>query len=262
MKSNSIYEIVRLLGRGAFGDVNLVKCIEDNRLFAMKTIFTEREIDMKDTLHEVRFLRQNRHPCIIDVHDGFMTSQPRMLFIVMPYCEGGDLDAVIKNTKKSKQNLSEEKILKWSVQIGLAMHFLHENGVVHRDLKPNNIMLTEGGDLIKLVDFGLALNMAEVRTFVVNFIRICCFFLFCVGFSCCFFHFALSCSAWFSSCALMTSDSISFSAYYSFLSFLPSFHSFLLANLPPFLPSFLDFLPSFLPSFLPCLTSFLRSFLP
>mmetsp|Transcript_22923 Transcript_22923/g.22105 ORF Transcript_22923/g.22105 Transcript_22923/m.22105 type:complete len:540 (+) Transcript_22923:235-1854(+) len=161
VKSQAVYETIRLLGRGAFGDVNLVKTIEDNRLFAIKTIFTEKESDLKDTLREVRFLRQNRHPCIIDVHDGFMTSQPRMLFIVMAYCEGGDLDALIKSTKKSRQTLPEEKILKWSTQIGLAIHFLHENGIVHRDLKPNNIMLTEGGDLIKVVDFGLAISMLE-----------------------------------------------------------------------------------------------------
>ena len=258
MKSNSIYEIVRLLGRGAFGDVNLVKCIEDNRLFAMKTIFTEREIDMKDTLHEVRFLRQNRHPCIIDVHDGFMTSQPRMLFIVMPYCEGGDLDAVIKNTKKSKQNLSEEKILKWSVQIGLAMHFLHENGVVHRDLKPNNIMLTEGGDLIKLVDFGLALNMAEVRTFVVNFIRICCFFMFC--FMSVLVFFFLFCSVLFCLVLKLRSDDIGFDLSFCilFIPFIPFIPSFL----PTFLPSFLPFLTSFLPSFLDFLPSFPLPFLP
>jgi NIMA (never in mitosis gene a)-related kinase len=93
-----------------------------------------------------------------------MTSQPRMLFIVMPYCEGGDLDSVITSAKKSKVKISEEKVLKWIVQIGLAIHFLHENGVIHRDLKPNNIMMTDGGDLIKLVDFGLCLSLIEVRT--------------------------------------------------------------------------------------------------
>ena len=151
-----------MLGRGSFGDVNLVKIVEDNSLYAMKTIFTEREVDMKDTLREVRFLRQNRHPCIIDVYDGFMTSQPRMLYIVMPYCEGGDLDTVLRIAKKNKTQIAEEKILRWVIQIGLGMHFIHENSFVHRDLKPNNIMLLDGGDLIKIVDFGLALNMKEV----------------------------------------------------------------------------------------------------
>ena len=162
VKSNTVYEIIRLLGRGSFGDVNLVKIVEDNSLYAMKTIFTEREVDMKDTLREVRFLRQNRHPCIIDVYDGFMTSQPRMLYIVMPYCEGGDLDTVLRIAKKNKTQIAEEKILRWVIQIGLGMHFIHENSFVHRDLKPNNIMLLDGGDLIKIVDFGLALNMKEV----------------------------------------------------------------------------------------------------
>ena len=146
----------------------IVKCIGDNRLFAIKTIFTEKESDMKDTLREVRFLRVNRHPCIIDVHDGFMTSQPRLLFIVMPYCEGGDLDGLIKITKKTKSNINEDKIVKWTIQIALAMHFLHENNVIHRDLKPNNVMLTEGGDLIKVVDFGLAMSTKEVWIISLN----------------------------------------------------------------------------------------------
>ena len=172
MRSNTVYETIRLLGRGSFGDVNLVKTVEDSRLYAMKTIFTEKEIDMDDTLREVRYLRMNRHPCIIEVHDGFMTSQPRMLHIVMPYCESGDLDAIIKTAKKNKTNISEEKILRWVVQIGLAIHFLHENGVIHRDLKPNNVMLTEGGDIIKLVDFGLAMCTSQVSVF-----NICYFIL-------------------------------------------------------------------------------------
>lgn len=106
-----------------------------------------------------------------------MTSQPRMLFIVMPYCEGGDLDALLKTTKKNKQFLPEEKILKWTTQVGLAIHFLHEKGVIHRDLKPNNVMLTEGGDLIKVVDFGLAMATNEVRD------KVFLFYIFSVVFA-------------------------------------------------------------------------------
>jgi len=159
VKSNTVYEVVRFLARGAFGDVNLVKCIEDSRLYAIKTIFAERESEMKEMLREVRFLRMNRHACIIDVYDGFIISNPKLLYIVMPYCEGGDLDGFIKNTRRNKSNIPEEKVLKWSAQIGLAIHFLHENGIIHRDLKPNNIMLLEGGDLVKVVDFGLAVDM-------------------------------------------------------------------------------------------------------
>ena len=164
VKSNTVYEVVRFLARGAFGDVNLVKSIEDSRLYAIKTIFAERESEMREMLREVRFLRMNRHPCIIDVYDGFIISNPRLLYIVMPYCEGGDLDGFIKNTRRNKSNIPEDKVLRWSSQIGLAMHFLHENGIIHRDLKPNNIMLLEGGDLVKVVDFGLAVNMLDSKS--------------------------------------------------------------------------------------------------
>lgn len=150
-----------------------MKSADDNKLFALKTIFTERDADMDETLREVRYLRMNRHPCIIEVHDGFITLMPRMLHIVMPYCESGDLDTVIKSAKKNKTNIGEDKILRWIVQIGLAIHFLHENGVIHRDLKPNNVMLTEGGEVVKLVDFGLAISAAMVRP-LSTFIRTYC----------------------------------------------------------------------------------------
>ena len=77
VKSHDIYENIRLLGRGSFGDVYLVKNKEDNRMFANKTIFCEKEKYMTETLIEVQFMRKNRHPCIIDIHDGFITAQPR-----------------------------------------------------------------------------------------------------------------------------------------------------------------------------------------
>eukprot|EP00981_Chlorochromonas_danica_P000555 scaffold125_cov156-Ochromonas_danica.AAC.4 len=161
VKTRAMYENVRLLGRGAFGEVNLVKNIEDNKLFAIKTIFCSKDRDLDPVLREIRFLRACRHPCIIDVHDSFITTNPRVVHIVMHYCESGSLASVISSAKKTKTFIAEAQILKWVVQLTLALHFLHERNVLHRDLKPMNVMLTEGGDLVKLADFGLAMNLED-----------------------------------------------------------------------------------------------------
>lgn len=156
VKTMDIYETVRFVGRGAFGDVNLMKNLENNLLFADKNIYVEKDEDMPFYLEELKFLRLHRHPSIIDVSDGFITAQPRVLHIIMPYAEGGDMAKYISNAKKNNTKISETQIIKWSMQLALALHFLHESGAIHRDLKPSNVMLTEGGELIKLVDFGLA----------------------------------------------------------------------------------------------------------
>lgn len=158
-----VYETIRLLGRGAFGEVNLVKNIDDNKLYACKSIYCENETDLTNILLEIKFLRQHRHPCIIDIHDGFLTLRQtkNILYIIMQYCETGDLGKIITNAQTTKKNIPESQIIKWTIQIALALHFLHESSVLHRDLKPCNVMLTEGGDQIKLVDFGLAIELNE-----------------------------------------------------------------------------------------------------
>jgi NIMA (never in mitosis gene a)-related kinase len=112
-------------------------------------------------LREIKFLRANRHPCIIDVHDAFITANPRVVNIVMHYCESGTLASVISAAKKNKTYIPEAQILKWFIQLLLALNFLHSNQTLHRDLKPLNIMLTEGGELLKIGDFGLAVDLSD-----------------------------------------------------------------------------------------------------
>lgn len=60
----------------------------------------------------------------------------------MHYCESGTISGVISSAKKNKSNLAESQIVKWVLQLALAMQYLHDNHVVHRDLKPMNVMLT------------------------------------------------------------------------------------------------------------------------
>lgn len=127
--------------------------------FAIKTILCPKDSELGNILREIRFLRANRHPCIIDVHDAFITSNPRIVHIVMHYCESGTLASVISSARKNRTYLPETQVLKWFIQLALALNFLHANHTLHRDLKPMNVMLTEGGDLLKVADFGLAVDI-------------------------------------------------------------------------------------------------------
>ena len=166
VKTYTMYETIRLLGRGAFGEVNLVKCIEDSKLYASKTIYCEKEDYLSASLKEVSFLRSNRHPCIIDVHDVFIVHTPRVLHILMPYCETGSVSKLIESTKKpSGSMIPETVVIKILLQLLLGLQFLHENKVLHRDLKTDNIMLTEGGDMIKIIDFGLAVQLTDQKSY-------------------------------------------------------------------------------------------------
>lgn len=121
---------------------------------------------------QVNILRELKHPFIVRYYDRIIDKAATRLYIVMEFCEGGDLGAIIKNAKKTNQSVDEEFIWKVFAQLLLALKDCHRHKdlsgkakpILHRDLKPGNIFL-DGSQNIKIGDFGLAKELSSQSTF-------------------------------------------------------------------------------------------------
>ncbi|XP_052445306.1 probable serine/threonine-protein kinase Sps1 isoform X3 [Carassius gibelio] len=111
---------------------------------------------------EIKILKEISHGYIVSYMDPLEDKQSGLYYIVMEYCAGGDLTKKIK-TQKEKGFFEEQQILDWFVQICLALQYIHKNNVLHRDIRPENVFLTEDG-YINLGDFGCSkmLERADV----------------------------------------------------------------------------------------------------
>lgn len=110
---------------------------------------------------EVKLLSALEHPNIVAHVESFVQRDRAILCIVMSYCEGGDLQHYLKS--KGSQSLAEREILLLFVQLALALHFLHDRNILHRDLKMQNVFLQSG--LIKLGDFGISKELTHSQDF-------------------------------------------------------------------------------------------------
>lgn len=124
-------------------------------LAVIKTMLIENmnEDERKEAFIEAKILEKLDHPNIVKFIEVFRSSKPyATLNIVMDYADNGDLGTKIKNQKKP---FPESQIFDWFTQICLAVKYIHERKILHRDLKSGNIFLTTDGR-IKLGDFGIA----------------------------------------------------------------------------------------------------------
>jgi Tol biopolymer transport system component len=144
------YEILAALGAGGMGEVYKARDTRLDRTVAIKIL--PEHISAKPQARE-RFEREARavsslnHPHICTLHD--VGHQDGIDFLVMEYLEGETLAQRLK-----KGPLPPEQVLQYAIQVAEALDTAHKHGVIHRDLKPGNIMLTKTG--VKLLDFGLA----------------------------------------------------------------------------------------------------------
>uniref|UniRef100_A0A7S2D336 non-specific serine/threonine protein kinase n=1 Tax=Haptolina brevifila TaxID=156173 RepID=A0A7S2D336_9EUKA len=117
---------------------------------------------------EAHVLRSLDHPGIVRYHDSFFTDE-NSLCIVMEYCHGGDLASMIRNRASSGElaHFSEENVIDMFVQIVQSLKYLHGRRVLHRDLKPQNILLSSSAGespRLLLADFGIAKVLEEANS--------------------------------------------------------------------------------------------------
>ncbi|XP_042556462.1 serine/threonine-protein kinase Nek1 isoform X2 [Dipodomys spectabilis] len=147
------YVRLQKIGEGSFGKAVLVKSSEDGRQYVIKEINISKmsSKEREESRREVAVLANMKHPNIVQYRESF--EENGSLYIVMDYCEGGDLFKRI-NAQKGLF-FQEDQILDWFVQICLALKHVHDRKILHRDIKSQNIFLTKDGT-IQLGDFGIA----------------------------------------------------------------------------------------------------------
>ncbi|MGA8147963.1 MAG: serine/threonine-protein kinase [Gallionellaceae bacterium] len=149
------YEIIKEVGRGAMGVVYEAKDPLIDRLVAIKTINLQELGPDERKEYEARFYQEARaagrlsHPNIVTVHD--LGESGGVAYIAMELMEGCEL----QNLLKDEQRLSVEEALNIAIQVATGLAYAHEHGIVHRDVKPSNIMVLKNNQ-IKIADFGIA----------------------------------------------------------------------------------------------------------
>ncbi|XP_078467660.1 protein kinase C iota type-like [Lampetra planeri] len=146
------FDLIRVIGRGSYAKVLLVRLKQTQRIYAMKVVKKElvnddEDIDWVQTEKHV-FEQASNHPFLVGLHSCFQTDS--RLFFVIEYVNGGDLMFHMQRQRK----LPEEHARFYAAEISLALNFLHERGVVYRDLKLDNVLLDSEGH-IKLTDYGM-----------------------------------------------------------------------------------------------------------
>ena len=154
-----VYQKIKPIGEGSFGEVWQVRHKQLGKNFAMKIMQKSQGINIKEIENEINILKQLDHPNILKILEFHMTKDK--IYIISDFCKEGELFHEIKRRNK----FSELETAFVIHQILGAIRYCHKMRVIHRDIKPENVMITEresNGYLhVKLIDFGTAKIFSE-----------------------------------------------------------------------------------------------------
>ena len=146
------YEILELIGTGGMAYVYKARCNRLNRLVAIKILKEElsQDEEFRRRFHaESQAVAMLSHPNIVSVYD--VSHSDNIDYIVMELIEG----ITLKQYMEQKGQLSWREALHFATQIAKALEHAHSRGIIHRDIKPHNIMILKDGS-VKVADFGIA----------------------------------------------------------------------------------------------------------
>ncbi|CAG8641766.1 10256_t:CDS:2, partial [Acaulospora morrowiae] len=172
------YEPLEIIGTGSFGLIRKVRRKSDGKILARKEIDYRCMCDKEkqQLVSEVNIVRELKHPNIVRYYDRYVDNENYMIYIIMEYCEGGDLSSLIKKCRREGNYLPEDSIWFFFTQILSALHECHygygnsksdspqtkHTTILHRDIKPDNVFLDSNNN-IKLGDFGLSRTLNPER---------------------------------------------------------------------------------------------------
>lgn len=158
MTSLRDYEILNKIGSGSFGVVHKVRSRQDKQIYVLKQVDVSKlsPVQRKQAESEANILRELRSPYIVKYFFSFL--EKGTLNIVMEFCSGGDLDRYIRGMMG--RPMKEEHIWKFFIQMCVGLRDIHHKRVLHRDIKAQNIFLTQDEN-IRIGDLGVARKLEQ-----------------------------------------------------------------------------------------------------
>ena len=146
------YRLTHLLGRGGFSDVYLGEHVYLKTQAAIKVLRTQlASDDLKDFLHEARIIAHLKHPHIVRVLEFGVEEDDSQIFLVMDYAPNGTL----RQQHPKGTRLEMSCIIQYVRQVADALQYAHDQRLIHRDVKPENMLLGQNNEVL-LSDFGVA----------------------------------------------------------------------------------------------------------